>query len=133
MNIEKCHFCLWQLTFLGHIIGQDGISPDDSKLDAVKNFPRPENIRQVRGFLGLCSYYRKFIKDFSKKAKPLNQLLYKDESFLWMESQENAFEILKHYLISLPIIKYPDFTELFILYTDATEKRLDVVLQQKDD
>ena len=128
MNIEKCHFCLQQLTFLGHIIGQDGISPDDSKLDTVKNFPRPENIRQVRGFLGLCSYYRKFIKDFSKKAKPLNQLLHKDKLFLWTKTQENAFEILKHHLISSPIIKYPDFTKLFVLYTDASEKGLGAVL-----
>ena len=98
-------------------------------MDAVKNFLRPENICQVRGFLGLCSYYRKFIKDFSKKAKPLNQLLHKDEPFLWMESQENAFEILKHHLISSPIIKYPDFTKPFVLYTDASGKGLGVVLQ----
>ena len=78
LNIEKCFFFLNELKFLGHIIGKDGIKPDDEKIEKVKNFPIPTNIRQIRGFLGLASYYRKFIKEFSRIAKPLNLLLQKD-------------------------------------------------------
>src|SRR5438045_7877036 len=72
---SKCEFCAAEIKFLGHIVGRDGKKVDPDKVEKVKKYPRPENISQLRGFLGLASYYRKFIKDFSKKAKPLTKLL----------------------------------------------------------
>jgi hypothetical protein len=92
LNKEKCHFFLPTLKFLGHEVSRDGIKPDKDKLIKVKNFLRPVNLRSLRGFLGLASYYRKFIKDFSKKAQPLNQLLQKDEPFEWKAEQQKVFE-----------------------------------------
>src|SRR5438046_10561311 len=71
---SKCEFCAAEIKFLGHIIGRDGRKVDPDKVEKVKNYPRPENISQLRGFLGLASYYRKFIKDFYKNAKPLTTL-----------------------------------------------------------
>ena len=130
LNLEKCHFCLRQLKFLGHVVGQDGILPDESKLTSIKDFPTPQNIRQVCGFMGLCSYYRKFIQDFSKKAKPLNQLLQKDVAFDWGQEQEHAFQLLKQHLVSSPIIAYPDFSKPFVVYTDASGLGFEAVLQQ---
>src|SRR5256886_3044175 len=72
---SKCEFCAPEIKFLGHIVGRDGRKVDPDKVEKVKNYPRPENISQLRGFLGLASYYRKFIKDFSMMAKPLTKLL----------------------------------------------------------
>ena len=72
---NKCEFCAPEIKFLGHIIGKDGKKVDPNKVEKVRNYPRPENISQLRGFLGLASYYRKFIKDFSKKVKPMTKLL----------------------------------------------------------
>ena len=107
LNAEKCHFFLTNVTLLGHIISRDGIQPDDEKIVKVKNYPVPTTIRQLRGFLGLASYYRKFIKNFSTIAKPLNQLLEKDVSYLWTNQTQQAFETLKNHLISAPILRYP--------------------------
>ena len=125
----------------------------------MKNYPRPTNITQLRGFLGLAKYYRKFIKDFAKIAKPSNELTKgmkskpleirdgikmkrkktekeknkEDEKFMkdWGEKQEKAFELLKERLITTPILIYPDFRKEFILYTDASGIALGAVLHQK--
>ena len=109
LNMEKCHFFLASVKLLGHEINREGIMPDDDKIIKVRDFPKPTNIRQLRGFLGLASYYRKFIANFSTIAKPLNQLLEKDALFEWTEIQERSFQMLKRYLISAPILRYPDF------------------------
>ena len=81
LNPEKCHFASSELAFLGHVISKEGIRTDPSKIDKVKDFPVPKNLTQLRGFLGLASYYRRFIKDFSKIANPLNKLLRKSVPF----------------------------------------------------
>ena len=133
LNAEKCHFFLTNVTLLGHIISRDGIQPDDEKIVKVKNYPVPTTIRQLRGFLGLASYYRKFIKNFSTIAKPLNQLLEKDVSYLWTNQTQQAFETLKNHLISAPILRYPDFNRPFYLHTDASGTGLGAVLAQRDD
>src|SRR5438876_1542458 len=156
---EKCHFGFKEIKFLGHIIGKDGIKTDPAKIEKVKNYPRPVNLTQLRGFLGLAKYYRKFIKDFAKIAKPLNDLTKgeksepleirngikmkrkktekqkntEDKKFMndWEEKQEKAFNLLKERLITTPILVYPDFTKEFILYTDASKIALGAVLHQK--
>ena len=158
---EKCHFGFKEIKFLGHIIGKDGIKTDPAKIEKVKNYPRPVNLTQLRGFLGLAKYYRKFIKDFAKIAKPLNDLTKgmkgkpleirdgikmkrkksekeknkEDEGFMnnWGEKQEEAFKAIKKKLISAPILIYPDFKKEFILYTDASNIALGAVIHQKGD
>jgi hypothetical protein len=122
-----------ELAFLGHIVSRQGISPDPSKIDKIKNFPIPKNLTELRGFLGLASYYRKFIKDFSRIAKPINTLLKKDQTFKWTKKQQNAFNRLKNCLINAPILQYPNFDEPFYLHTDVSGSGLGAVLTQKDD
>ena len=133
LNIEKCFFFLNELKFLGHIIGKDRIKPDDEKIEKVKNFSIPTNIRQIRGFLGLASYYRKFIKEFSRIAKPLNLLLQKDQPYYWGDKQEKAFQTLKNHLITAPILQYPNFKQPFYVHTDASQSGLGAVLAQLDE
>src|SRR4051812_43076423 len=133
LNPEKCRFVSPELTFLGHVIDKQGIRTDPDKIEKVKNFPEPKNLTQLRGFLGLASYYRRFIKDFSKIAGPLNKLLKKNISYQWTKEQQKAFEYLKGCLISSPILVYPDWNKRFILFTDASTFALGAVLAQRDD
>ena len=130
---SKCEFCAAEIKFLGHIIGRDGRKVDPDKVEKVKNYPRPENISQLRGFLGLASYYRKFIKDFSKKAKPLTKLLegtkreakkakwekemlkkMEDSGFIdnWGTEQEESFKTMKKALTETPTLIHPDFERI---------------------
>ena len=85
INPDKCHFGAQSLQFLGHIITNKGILPDPSKIEAVKNYPVPQNLTHLRAFLGLASYYRRFIRDFSKISTPLYELLKKDIPYEWTE------------------------------------------------
>jgi hypothetical protein len=133
LNKEKCYFFQSNIKFLGHEITREGIQPDEDKLIKVKDFPKPHNLRTLRGFLGLASYYRKFIKDFSKQVQPLYKLLRKDEPFKWKDEQQNTFEWLKTQLITAPILQYPNFNKPFYLHTDASGTGLGAVLAQKDD
>ncbi|CAB4405679.1 unnamed protein product [Rhizophagus irregularis] len=116
------------IVFLGHIVGRDGIRVDPSKIEKIRNFPAPTSVTKIRSALGLFSYYRKFIKDFSKIAKPISKLLQKETQFQWTEKQQKAFEHLKERLISASILRYPDFEQPFILYTDASGTGLGAVL-----
>src|ERR1700722_19157318 len=131
IKLKKCFFCFPNIIFFGHIVGRNGIRPDPTKIEKVKNFPIPTNLTSTRAALGLFSYYRKFIKDFSKIAKPITQLLRKDEPFQWGEKQQRAFEFLIEILVQAPILHYPDFDKSFILYTDASGIGLGAVLSQK--
>ena len=133
IKLKKCYFCHPSLTFLGHIVGRGGISPDPEKIIKVENFPAPKNLTQLRAALGLLGYYRKFIKDFSRHAKPLTMLLKKDQPFEWKRSQQIAFDRLKEHLIRKPILQYPDFNLPFVLFTDASKTGLGAVLSQKKD
>src|SRR5437868_10660893 len=133
IKIKKAYFCFPNIAFLGHIVGRNGISPDPAKVEKIRNFPEPTNLKELRGALGLFSYYRKFVKDFSKIAKPMLTLLKKDTPFLWTNKQQQAFDYLKKRLMEAPILQYPDFTRLFVLYTDASGTGLGAVLSQIDD
>jgi hypothetical protein len=106
---------------------------DPKKIDKVKNYPTPNNIRTLCSFLGLASYYRRFVKDFSKVAAPLHYLLKKNVTFKWTEKRDGAFRQLKEHLTTAPILAYPNFDEKFILHTDASTIGLGAVLAQKDD
>ena len=133
IKIKKAYFCFPNIAFLGHIVGRNGISPDPAKVEKIRNFPEPTNLKELRGALGLFSYYRKFVKDFSKIAKPMLTLLKKDTPFLWTNKQQRAFDYLKKRLMEAPILQYPDFTRPFVLYTDASGTGLGAVLSQIDD
>src|SRR5579864_4727319 len=95
VKFKKCKFCLQNIEFLGHIVGKDGLQVDPKKIEKMKKLPTPRNLREVRGIMGLLGYYRKFVPNFSKIAKPINQLLKKDEEFKWMNKQQLAVDILK--------------------------------------
>lgn len=127
---QKCNFLRKEVVYLGHTISEDGIKPDPSKIVAVRDYPIPRNVTDIKAFLGLASYYRKFIEGFSKTAAPLTHLLKKNTEFFWTDSCAQSFAELKAKLISAPILQYPRFNEPFILTTDASGKALGAILSQ---
>ena len=129
---EKCDFAKEKVTFLGHVVSSKGVEPDPGNISKVKNYPEPKTIKQVRTYLGLTSYYRKFIQNYAKIAAPLNKLLRKNAPFEWGPAQHQAFATLKDALISPPILCYPDFDKEFIVQTDASQFALGAILSQKD-
>jgi hypothetical protein len=118
------------VSYLGHVITEEGLRPDPKKDEVIENFPRPTSTKQLKSFLGMASYYRKFISNFSKIAAPFYMLLEKDAHFEWLDDQENSFQKLKQKLMSQPILQYPDFTREFILATDASNEAIGAVLSQ---
>ncbi|CAB4419687.1 unnamed protein product [Rhizophagus irregularis] len=132
-KLKKCQFGLRNINFLGHIVGKDGLRPDEKKVEKIKSIKKPETVTEVRSFLGLCSYYRRFIKDFAKIAKPLHNLTKKDTEFKWKEEQQVAFDVLRTKLIEKPILVYPDFDKEFILITDGSKIGLGAVLAQMNE
>jgi hypothetical protein len=132
LNLEKCTFWMQSLPFLGHIVSSIGIASDPVKIEAVQRIAPPKNTTQLRSFLGLVGYYRQFIQNFSAIAQPLNQLLCKDEPYIWDEAQQEAFEKLRERLTTAPILMYPNFDKLFILATDASYQGFGATLSQLD-
>lgn len=127
---DKCEFLRRELCYLGHVLTEDGIKPDPSKIEAVKNYPVPKDVKQIQSFIGFAGYYRRFIKDFSKIIKPLVKLLKKNVPFNWDAHCDQAFQTLKEKLISPPILQYPDYKKEFILTTDASKYAIGSVLAQ---
>lgn len=127
---DKCEFLRKEIIYLGHSIGEDGVKPDPQKLQAVREFPPPRTARQIKQFLGLVGYYRRFVPSFSKLAKPLTDLLKKEASFLWDKKQQQSFEILRNHLLQEPILQYPDFAKTFNITTDASGIAVAAVLSQ---
>ena len=119
-----------QVAFLGHIVDRNGIQVDPSKIEAVRDLPRPRNVVEVRSFLGLASYYRRFVEGFSKLATPLTELTLKSLKFMWSDRCENSFQELKQRLISAPILSLPIDEEKFVVYCDASRQGLGCVLMQ---
>nr|XP_034195346.1 uncharacterized protein LOC117611508 [Osmia lignaria] len=127
---DKCQFLKKEVAYLGHIITEDGVRPDPAKVEAVQRFPIPKTVKNIRQFLGLCGYYRRFIKDFSKIAKPLSDLTKKEQKFEWSSQQQQAFEFLRNVLCEEPILQYPDFERPFNITTDASGTAVGAVLSQ---
>ena len=130
---SKCKFATKSVIYLGHVLSKEGVHTDSSKIEAVKSFPIPKSQKEVRGFLGLCNYYRKFVKGFSIIASPLNALLRKEAKFTWSDECQTAFDSLKEALTSAPILAYPDMNKPFILSCDASGTAIGYVLGQLDD
>lgn len=127
---NKCHFLHREIMFLGHIISQAGIMPDPSKIEAVKNYPRPTNVKEIQTFLGFTNYYRKFIKNFSDIVSPFTQLLKKNVPFVWSQECEKSFILLKDKLTTAPILQHPNFNKEFLLTADASDKAIGAILSQ---
>ena len=127
---SKCQFFRKEVTYLGYVISADGVLPDPNNISKVESWPQPRNPTNVRSFLGLASFYRRFIQDFSKIASPLTSLTHKGMKFNWTDECEVAFETLKRALTNPPLLAYPDFTVEFTLSTDASLTAIGAVLSQ---
>ncbi|GJZ30474.1 putative nucleotidyltransferase, ribonuclease H [Tanacetum coccineum] len=130
-KFSKCEFWLREVQFLGHVINGNGIHVDPSKIEAVKNWKAPRTPTEVRSFLGLAGYYRRFIENFSKIAKSLTILTQKCKTFDWGEEQELAFQTLKDKLSNAPVLALPDGPEDLMVYCDASGIGLGCVLMQR--
>ena len=105
-KFSKCEFWLDQVTFLGHVVSKDGIQVDPKKIEAIIEWPRPTTVTEVRSFLGLAGYYRRFVKDFYTIAAPLSRLTQKNVKFIWTDRCEEHFQLLKDVLTSAPVINF---------------------------
>ena len=116
---SKCRFFCKEVTFLGHKVSSEGVLPDTSNIDKVMNWPRPQNVTGVRGFIGLTGFYRRYIHKYAKITQPLVDLTRKDVSFIGSDECESAFIVLKNALVQPPILAYPSYEKPFILCVDA--------------
>ena len=133
VKASKCSFGADRVLYLGHTVSSEGIHTDPSKIEAVQNLQSPRSLDQLRTFLGLAGYYRKFIPGFATIATPLTELTQRSAKFVWLEKHQQAFLSLKNYLCSAPILAYPQFTKPFIVQTDASDVGLGAILAQIDD
>ncbi|GJR42680.1 putative reverse transcriptase domain-containing protein [Tanacetum coccineum] len=131
-KFSKCEFWIPKVQFLGHVIDSEGIHVDPAKIESIKDWASPKSPTEIRQFLGLAGYYRRFIEGFSKIAKPMTKLTQKKVKFEWGDKQEAAFQLLKQKLCSAPILALPEGSEDFIAYCDASKKGLGTVLMQRE-
>lgn len=133
LKLSKCKFYQKEVKFLGFIVSSKGIRPDSDHIKDVLDWPTPKDRKDVQKFLGLINFSHQFIKDFAGIARPLNDLLRKDQPFIWEDKQRIAFETLKRGLTSAPLLKHPDLDKQFILETDSSDFALGEVLLQEYD
>ncbi|KAL0536730.1 hypothetical protein IC582_025690 [Cucumis melo] len=130
-KFSKCEFWLKQVSFLGHVVSKAGVSVDPAKIKAVTSWTRPSTISEVRSFLGLAGYYRRFVENFSRIATTLTQLTRKGAPFVWSKACEDSFQNLKQKLVTAPVLTVPDGSGSFVIYSDASKKGLGCVLMQQ--
>lgn len=130
LNPEKCHFARRELKYLGHVVNSRGISTDPEKVRAIREFPTPHNVRSLRSFLGLASWYRRFVEGFATVSAPLRTLLKKNANWSWGEIHQAAFDKLKYSLSTTPVLSCPDFSRTFTLQVDASNTGLGAALTQ---
>ena len=133
LSPKKCHFLKARILYLGHVIENGKIFPDPEKTRLIDTYPVPKNLKDVRAYVSLLSYYRKYIKNFAQIAKPLTSLLEKNAKFVWTTECQNAFDTLKAALSERTQLTLPDFTKPFILACDASAISIGAVLSQKGD
>nr|GFB31585.1 putative reverse transcriptase domain-containing protein [Tanacetum cinerariifolium] len=131
-KFSKCEFWIPRVEFLGHVIDSQGIYVDPAKIESVKDWASPKTPTEIRQFLGLVGYYRRFIEGFLKIVKPMTKLTQKKVIFDWGDKQEAAFQLLKQKLCSAPILALPEGAEDFVTYFHASHKGLGVVLMQRE-
>ncbi|KAL0539581.1 hypothetical protein IC582_023797 [Cucumis melo] len=130
-KFSKCEFWLKQVSFLGHVVSKAGVSVDPAKIEAVIGWTRPSTVSEVRSFLGLAGYYRRFVENFSRIATPLTQLTRKGAPFVWSKACEDSFQNLKQKLVTAPVLTVSDGSGSFVIYSDASKKGLGCVLMQQ--
>ena len=130
LSPKKCHLFRREVQFLGHVVSHKGVHTDPAKTEAIDSWPVPRNKKELRSFLGLCTYYRKFVKDFATIAAPLHWLTKDDVEYAWDEKCASAFKLLKNVLTRSPVLAYPDPGAAFILDTDASSCGIGAVLSQ---
>ncbi|GJV75211.1 putative reverse transcriptase domain-containing protein [Tanacetum coccineum] len=131
-KFSKCEFWIPKVQFLGHVIDSRGIHVDPAKIESIKDWASPKTPTEIRQFLGLAGYYRRFIEGFSKIAKSMTKLTQKGIKFDWGEKEEDAFQLIKQKLCSAPILALPEGSEDFVVYCDASHKGLGAVLMQRE-
>ena len=131
LKLTKCTFLQKETKFLGFVIDEKGIRVDDDKVKDIRNIPAPRTVKQVRGFIGATSFFRRFYNNYSKLAEPLIKLTRKNAKFIWTPECEHSFQKLKDELTKLPYLCYPDMSREFILYTDCSDSVLGGILCQK--
>ncbi|KAL0556556.1 hypothetical protein IC582_005070 [Cucumis melo] len=130
-KFSKCEFWLKYVSFLGHMVSKAGVSLDPAKIEAVTSWTQPSTVSEVRSFLGLAGYYRRFVEKFSRIATPLTQLTKKGAPFVWSKACEDSFQNLKQNLVTAPVLTVPDGSGNFVIYSDASKKGLGFVLMQQ--
>ena len=130
---NKCSICREKVKYLGHYISAEGVQVNPKTISAIREYPVPTNMTEVRAFLGLAGYYRRYCKGFAQIARPLHHLLKQDVKFEWKEEQQEAFDTLKKMLSSAPLLAYPRADTPYILYTDASREAVGYVLSQEQD
>lgn len=131
LKLSKCAFAQQSISYLGHVISGAGVATNPEKVTAVSNWPIPSSTRELRGFLGLAGYYRKFVRHFGIIAKPLTELLRKNTIFKWTTIHDQSFQALKHALCSAPVLALPNFSKPFSIETDASASGIGAVLTQE--
>lgn len=131
VKLKKCRFAQREIKYLGHILSANGVRTDPEKAAAVEQWPVPTNVHELRGFLGLAGFYRKFVKHFAIMAKPLTQLLKKHQLFVWTPDHQQAFTALKKALCTTPALAIPDFSKTFAIETDACQYGVGAALLQE--
>ncbi|GAU44853.1 hypothetical protein TSUD_112270 [Trifolium subterraneum] len=130
VKLAKCSFGQTEVSYLGHVVSKGSVAPDPAKVQAIQDWPSPSNVKELRGFLGLSGFYRKFIKNYAGIAQPLTALLRKD-SFNWTDGAQTAFDELKRAMVTAPILSLPDFSSPFVIQTDASGYAMGAVLIQQ--
>ncbi|GJR93202.1 putative reverse transcriptase domain-containing protein [Tanacetum coccineum] len=131
-KFSKCEFWIPKVQFLSHVIDSRGIHVDPAKIESIKDWASPKTPTEIRQFLGLTGYYRRFIEGFLKIAKSMTKLTQKGVKFDWGEKEENAFQLIKQKLCSALILALPEGSENFVVYCDASHKGLGAVLMQRE-
>lgn len=129
--MNKCSSVQNQVSYLGHIVSAVGVATDSAKIQAIADWPKPSNVKELRSFLGLIGYYRKFIRHFGVICHPLHGLLKKGVVYVWTDDHSTTFQTLKEALASAPVLALPDFSFQFTIETNASSFGISVVLMQK--
>ena len=131
-KLSKCNFAVPETRFLGHIVSADGVRPDPKKVSIVTDWPVPDNAHDLRRFLGMANYFRKFIRGYTSMVHPLTALLGKDVLFRWSPECQHTYSELKRALASTPLLRLPDFSKPFELVADACGRGTGAILMQDD-